>query len=442
MKKNYLFILLCSVSICLYSQKTLDIGPSWNEVTNWSDDTYPVSTDVIQISSIAAASTLDRDTDAERLQTGTTTNDYSIAEDVAPKLLTLHKSFSGTSYWDEAATVIYNQGAGTSMLTLNNDFYLDNDQVGYVTIKNFIVANTLSVGATCSIVFNTPTVINNRGTVNIYGTLSSTEAVLGVPDHRFIFSQAGVVNFLGTAIVSADGVYLYNLSDVVMSTDASHVVTEDEIAVNGGATANLTINTEDCIQGKIRLNNGSTFNFNINANLNSLGTLNMSSSVSTINMTIDDSVTAIHFANSSSQGTNVADDFSIVGFKENVLRFGTDATGLTTAQLERITADGVASGMSLELDTDGYLVVAAAASIDGNDSIDSFVLSPNPVKDQLNIHGMESIEKIEIYNSVGGLLKSVENFDQSIDVSDLSSGVYTLKVYSTSGEIKRKFIKN
>lgn len=440
MKKKYLFILLCSVSICLHSQKTLDIGPSWNVETNWSDDAYPVSTDIIQITSNAATSTLDRNTDAERLQTGTSTNDYSIAEDAAPKLLTLHKSFLGTSYWDEAAIVIMNQGAGTSTLTLNNDFYIDNAQVGYVTIKNFVAANTLTIGASSTIEFDTGTVINNKGTVNIYGTLQSTEAVLGTPDHRFIFSQVGKVNFLGAATVSADGVYLYNLSDVVISTDASHVVTGDEIIVNGGATANLTINTEDCIQSKIRLN-ASTFNFNVNANLNSLGALNMSNSVSTVNMTIDDSVTSIHFANSSSQGTNIADDFSIVGFKENVLRFGTDATGLTAAQLERITADGVASGMSLELDTDGYLVVAAAASIDAYDAINSFVLSPNPVKDLLNIQGMESIEKIEIYNSVGGLLKSVENYDQSIDVSDLSSGVYTLKVYSASGEIKRKFIK-
>ena len=442
MKKIYTIIFITAIiSGNSIAQKTLDTGPSWAEVTNWSDDVYPVSTDTIQLSSNSTTSTLDRHTDAERLQTGSNTNDYSIAEDASPKLLTLHKDFSGTQYWNADATVILNKGGGASSFTINNDIYIDNAQVGYVTIKNFTAEKTLTIGATSTIEFNTVLVINNKGTVNIYGDLQSTETTPGTPDYRFIFSQAGAMNILGTATISADFIQLNDNSNVIFATDAAHVITDDEISANSRGNSTLTINTADCIQGgKIRLNNNSTFNLNVNANLSSLGALNMSNNPSTLNLTIDDAVTEIHFSDSSTQGTDETDVFNIVGFKENVLRFGTDATGLTAAQLATITADGVGSGKSLELDSQGYLIVAATASAIET-SKNQLRLKSNIIQDELELTGTGFVDKLEIFDLSGQLMFGSNEGQNIVDVSRFSSGVYIVKIKTSDQVLSIKFVK-
>jgi hypothetical protein len=71
---------------------------------------------------------------------------------------------------------------------------------------------------------------------------------------------------------------------------------------------------------------------------------------------------------------------------------------------------------------------------------DIIIFYPNPVKDELYIRSEEKLEKIEIYNHIGQ--KVLDNNKVMINLSELSSGVYFLKVYSETGKtgIKR-FIK-
>jgi uncharacterized delta-60 repeat protein len=74
-----------------------------------------------------------------------------------------------------------------------------------------------------------------------------------------------------------------------------------------------------------------------------------------------------------------------------------------------------------------------------------FSLYPNPVSDVLNINKKESIEisSIYIYNVLGQLMMVVPNAKNSstIDVSNLSSGNYFVKVNSDKGTSNTKFIK-
>ncbi|MFN8255823.1 MAG: PKD domain-containing protein [Bacteroidales bacterium] len=69
---------------------------------------------------------------------------------------------------------------------------------------------------------------------------------------------------------------------------------------------------------------------------------------------------------------------------------------------------------------------------------------PNPVREILNI-GFAEIEssKVEIYSLKGSLMKSVYlNYDNSnIDVSDLNSGVYIIKLTNNSETIYKRFVK-
>jgi len=71
----------------------------------------------------------------------------------------------------------------------------------------------------------------------------------------------------------------------------------------------------------------------------------------------------------------------------------------------------------------------------------SIRLFPNPVKGVLNIEYKETIETIEIYNLLGKKVKSLSNNSKSINIQDLSSGMYLLKIYSGNRTISRKIVK-
>jgi hypothetical protein len=69
-------------------------------------------------------------------------------------------------------------------------------------------------------------------------------------------------------------------------------------------------------------------------------------------------------------------------------------------------------------------------------------LYPNPVVDILYLSIEEPLQRINVYNSLGQLVKSVNNSDNKINVSNLSSGMYMLNVTDQRGIVyKSKFIK-
>jgi hypothetical protein len=75
----------------------------------------------------------------------------------------------------------------------------------------------------------------------------------------------------------------------------------------------------------------------------------------------------------------------------------------------------------------------------------AFILYPNPANDMLNIQtkGGVQIHSIGIYNMLGQLVLAVTNAENvsQIDVSDLASGNYFLKVNADKGSSNVKFIK-
>ena len=74
-----------------------------------------------------------------------------------------------------------------------------------------------------------------------------------------------------------------------------------------------------------------------------------------------------------------------------------------------------------------------------------FTLYPNPVHDVLHIDGKEAIaiSSVSIYNAVGQLVVVIPNAQntKTIDVSNLTTGHYFIKVNSDKGTSNTKFIK-
>lgn len=73
----------------------------------------------------------------------------------------------------------------------------------------------------------------------------------------------------------------------------------------------------------------------------------------------------------------------------------------------------------------------------GTDTNELFIasMSPNPTDGIVNISGVDNLERIDIYNLNGQLIKSFSEKDnmQQIDVTQLQSGVYLVNVQSKSG---------
>ncbi|NVO02532.1 MAG: T9SS type A sorting domain-containing protein, partial [Bacteroidetes bacterium] len=67
---------------------------------------------------------------------------------------------------------------------------------------------------------------------------------------------------------------------------------------------------------------------------------------------------------------------------------------------------------------------------------------PNPVTNSMSIQTMQN-SLIEITNLQGQVIKSIHNLDKTttIDVSNLSNGLYLIKATSGKGIIVRKFVK-
>lgn len=73
----------------------------------------------------------------------------------------------------------------------------------------------------------------------------------------------------------------------------------------------------------------------------------------------------------------------------------------------------------------------------------SFMVFPNPAKDELNLDGHYSnLEFIEIRNTSGSIYKNINIIDNVIDVSDLSSGVYFINLIIDGQIVVKRFIKS
>lgn len=72
----------------------------------------------------------------------------------------------------------------------------------------------------------------------------------------------------------------------------------------------------------------------------------------------------------------------------------------------------------------------------------SVKLFPNPVKTTLNMRSpIKKITKIEIYSVIGKKVLTFDNNPVKMDIEELSSGLYLIKISSKDGVYITKFIK-
>jgi hypothetical protein len=93
--------------------------------------------------------------------------------------------------------------------------------------------------------------------------------------------------------------------------------------------------------------------------------------------------------------------------------------------------------------TNTYTTTVAALSTQDFDFGTYFTLYPNPAKDVLNIQAKQDLQvnSIEIYNQLGQIVMATTNAINSVDVANLASGTYFVKVNTEKGSANAKFVK-
>lgn len=76
-----------------------------------------------------------------------------------------------------------------------------------------------------------------------------------------------------------------------------------------------------------------------------------------------------------------------------------------------------------------------------NELLNTISIYPNPVKDFLNFKTEKNISKVEVYDISGRILSSNSVRDNTIDLSELKTGNYFLKLFTEKGITNTKIIK-
>jgi endoglucanase Acf2 len=132
---------------------------------------------------------------------------------------------------------------------------------------------------------------------------------------------------------------------------------------------------------------------------------------------------------------------------ENIggLRFKKTLGGLTSGETITYACKFAFAGGLAVTKYISYEVGSSCGSLSLVDEFleDKIRMYPNPVNDKLFIKSQsENITKVEIYSILGNLVKKVTNNINDIQVEELSSGLYLIKIYTSQGNISKKMIKN
>lgn len=108
------------------------------------------------------------------------------------------------------------------------------------------------------------------------------------------------------------------------------------------------------------------------------------------------------------------------------------------------TVSGVPADPANENALGSVVVGEQAVANVGQEIFQGFKMYPNPTSNMLNISSNNAFESASIHNLLGQKVRSISIDDTkaSIDVSNLTSGIYIVKISNGSEEVSRKFIKN
>ena len=85
--------------------------------------------------------------------------------------------------------------------------------------------------------------------------------------------------------------------------------------------------------------------------------------------------------------------------------------------------------------------VKKSAAVDNFMLNDAIKMYPNPVQNYLSIQSNLPITGVQVYSLLGELIKDVPGNFSRIDLRNLNSGIYMIKIHSDQYAVTKKLIK-
>jgi hypothetical protein len=91
--------------------------------------------------------------------------------------------------------------------------------------------------------------------------------------------------------------------------------------------------------------------------------------------------------------------------------------------------------------TNNYVTTIQTLGLNETTAENKLSVYPNPVRDIIHFKSQENILKVEVYDISGRILSSNTVHDNKLNLGSLGTGNYILKVYTESGFVNTKIIK-
>lgn len=143
-------------------------------------------------------------------------------------------------------------------------------------------------------------------------------------------------------------------------------------------------------------------------------------------------------------GSTLTLDFNVFVKDGDISLPGTDGCREYIATDKNWDVFDYSNGNPVKIDNTGhYTCEEIGTSVSGIDA--EFSIYPNPVYDELHIKGSTEIKSIAIYSLAGKLFEKIRMSDEtnsySLNLSELSSGIYFLLIETPNGMKSQKIIK-
>ena len=216
----------------------------------------------------------------------------------------------------------------------------------------------------------------------------------------------------------------------------------------GSGTITVTTGTPSGDQNHNFTTSGKTSSFyTITGNMNSTpGSVSYAGLTLTARLKIESSTSISYTTTSPSTLTLVFDSNFTGTIKVNNVSY-TASAGIVTASIpagsNTITKGSVANLFYIGTHyTGGTARMAQTAEVVAEPTTANMILYPNPVADVLYLSkSTETVEKVQVYNMSGTLVKSGGKNTESIDLSNLIQGTYLVKVYTNDGSFNQTILK-
>ncbi|SHL41791.1 pectate lyase family protein [Flavobacterium saccharophilum] len=300
--------------------------------------------------------------------------------------------------------------------------------------------------------------VNPAGTQTLTSTSNNNQTVAsGTAISSIVFTWGGTATDATVTGLPASGIsFVKNTTAKTITITGtptatlsySIATTGTGTPATGSGTITVTTGTPSGDQIHNFTTSGKTSSFyTITGNMNSTpGSVTYAGLTLTARLKIESSTSITYTTTSASTLTLVFDSNFTGTIKVNNVSY-TAAAGIVTASIpagsNTITKGSVANLFYISTHyTGGTARMAQTTEVVAEPETAKILLYPNPVADTLYLSkSAQTVEKVQVYNMSGTLVKSGGKNTESIDLSNLIQGTYLVKVYTNDGSFNQTILK-